>query len=538
MFNNHIKTMLVYFVAIMIGLIAILSFTVIVMLHKITSSSNYEHSITDQVVSNLAIAKFETVQIQQFLTDSAATGEDDGVADAELSQQKAIAAARKLRELDSSLGDDVASLEANITTLFNTGKRMVAAYRQSQAEGNAIMKDAKGFDWQSENTVMVLDRLEQKINNIQNVATTAVGEAIATTLRVTYILGALLIIIILVAGFKLHQIIFSQLGAEPTISRQLTQTLMEGDFTSPIKLASDDKNSLLYFLSGMRLRWIGVLTSLRRQSSLMVEQANSLNENAKKLTSNCALQSQSTADILSHVHELSANVDSISTDADAANRQVMLTGQVAQEAATVLDHVVSEIQGVSSAVTESSSQVSILDSRTKEIVGIVEVIKGIADQTNLLALNAAIEAARAGDLGRGFAVVADEVRTLAQRVSESTHTITAMVSDVHAATREIVESIDKSVVRVQTSVEMSQVARQSMGRISDESVFASQQVSRINSALLEQRSNTHEIANSMNQIAQVTEQNFSASEQVAKAAGQLNEFAQALSNESRYFKLE
>jgi|GEM_PF-1514894 len=538
MYNNRIKTMLVYFVAIMITLIVVLSFTVIVMLNKITASSDYEHTTTDEIVTSLATVKFDTVQVQQFLTDSAATGEDDGIADASRARDNAIVLARKLKELDPSLSQDIVLLEANINTLFETGKAMVAAYRQNQAAGNEIMKGARGFDWQSESTVQVLERLEGQIDNIQKTATAAVGNSINTTSRITYLLSSLLIAIVLAAGFMLYRIIFSQLGAEPAVSRQLTQILMEGDFTSKIELGSNDKSSLLYFLSGMRLRWIAVLTSLRKQALLMVEQANKLNENAKKLTTNCALQSQSTADILTHVQGLSENVDGISADADAANRQVMLTGQVAKEAAAVLDNVVSEIQSVSAAVAESSGQVTILDARTNDIVGIVAVIKGIADQTNLLALNAAIEAARAGELGRGFAVVADEVRTLAQRVAESTHTITAMVSDVHVATRQIVESIEKSVTRAQASVDMSQVARQSMGRISDESIFASQQVSRINSALIEQRSNTHEIANNMNKIALVTEQNFTASEQVAKAAEQLDQFAQTISKESSYFRLE
>ena len=86
--------------------------------------------------------------------------------------------------------------------------------------------------------------------------------------------------------------------------------------------------------------------------------------------------------------------------------------KISEQNRSTIDSLAREIQGASEVINQ-------LSENSKNIGGILDVIRGIADQTNLLALNEANVAARAGEQGRGFAVVADEVRTLASRTQES-----------------------------------------------------------------------------------------------------------------------
>lgn len=60
-----------------------------------------------------------------------------------------------------------------------------------------------------------------------------------------------------------------------------------------------------------------------------------------------------------------------------------------------------------------------LQSNSKEVKDIADLIIGISNQTNLLALNASIESARAGEAGKGFAVVASEIGKLASETKKA-----------------------------------------------------------------------------------------------------------------------
>ena len=120
--------------------------------------------------------------------------------------------------------------------------------------------------------------------------------------------------------------------------------------------------------------------------------------------------------------EMSATIHDISDNLQSTASKAQETSEMAHRAAEIVEH---------------------LETSSRQIEHVVQVIQEIADQTNLLALNATIEAARAGEAGRGFGVVADEVKQLASQTSSATEDIEERVEKLVASTKEIINSVNQ-----------------------------------------------------------------------------------------------
>ncbi len=233
--------------------------------------------------------------------------------------------------------------------------------------------------------------------------------------------------------------------------------------------------------------------------------------------------SQGTDDLAGRTEQQAANIEETAAAMEEMTSTVQKNAENASQSTTLVGDTRGGAESGGEIVREAVTAMSAIETSSKEIGEIVNVIDDIAFQTNLLALNAAVEAARAGDAGKGFAVVASEVRSLAQRSSE--------------AAKEIKALIDKSNNQVNTGVRLVNQTGDALAGIIEGVQKVSAIVTEIAQASSEQATGLVEVNSAIGQMDEMTQQNAAMVEENTAAARSLAGEASQLVQLISFFKV-
>jgi len=262
-----------------------------------------------------------------------------------------------------------------------------------------------------------------------------------------------------------------------------------------------------------------------------------LASSAEQVADNSHLQSDAAINAISAVEEMSvsiAEVAEVTKEVAHLSQDSLVRANSGQQN---LQQMMDEINRVESAVKDMADTVEAFVQSAQSITSMTQQVREIAEQTNLLALNAAIEAARAGEQGRGFAVVADEVRKLAEKSSQSASEIDVITKTLGEQSVQVESGVQSGL----QSLQASQTHIQSVNKVlaeSNESVNGvNQGVDNITASVDLQKQASQEIAQNVENIANMAQGNHVAVQQTVQAVKEMERLAAALKDSVGRFKV-
>ena len=281
-----------------------------------------------------------------------------------------------------------------------------------------------------------------------------------------------------------------------------------------------------------------VLQSVAQGADTLSAATTEISARSVESAGNARAQSSKTNQIAAAAQEMTATIGEISHNAENAATASRASAETANQGGAVMQAAAVTMEKIAAATSSVSDKMTSLAHRSEEIGKVVNVIQEISEQTNLLALNAAIEAARAGEHGRGFAVVAGEVRRLAERTKSATEEIAGTIRSIQEETRETLDVMHQSREAVESGMEETSRARQSLEAIIESSTQVEHQINLIATAATEQTSASSEISESAGQISQLSNETAQGAEEAVEALKNLASLASDLDGMIRQFSLE
>ena len=486
--------------------------------------------ISQTIVPNTFYAlemRTASYEVQQFLTDVAATKMEEGYEDAKHWHDIYQENSKLLRQNSKGESDTLKLIDeadASFDRLYDMGIQMADVYVKKGTEaGNVIMKQKGGFDELSDQIGELGEKLKKqkildltKTTDLNHKQTTCLIEVIVGILVVGFSVGCCMAIMI--ARSIIVPVKRLELAANRIAAGDLTV-----NFSTELLRDKDEIGMLSCSFHSMAEHVRTVISEVNRNVLFLVSSSEKLTEVSQRLGSSAEGTSSQANAVATASEEVSQNIATISVASDEMNASIKEIAKNSTNAVNAASNAKNTIQTANEIITK-------LGQSSIDIGEVVEFITAIAQQTNLLALNATIEAARAGTAGKGFAVVAHEVKTLAKETADATESISKKIMAIRSNAKEAVDSIEQ----VESTIsEINQIQHFNAGAVEEQSITTIE----MSRNVAEVARVSHEITQNITGVAKAAADTSTAAADTLSAADGLLKLSEDLKQLVSRFKL-
>ncbi|MDP3743912.1 MAG: methyl-accepting chemotaxis protein [Methylotenera sp.] len=313
--------------------------------------------------------------------------------------------------------------------------------------------------------------------------------------------------------------------------------LADGDLTVKAEvrdnIAGAIADSINYTIDSLR----DLVVEINRATEQVTSATSVAQDTSEQLLSAAETQATQITQTTDAVNDMTRSILQVSSNAAQASQVAQRSLEAAIQGSQAVQNTISGMNEIRTQIQETSKRIKRLGESSQEISEIVELISDITEQTNILALNAAIQAASAGEAGRGFTVVAEEVQRLAERSSEATKQISAIVKTIQTDTHGAVAAMEKSTEGVVEGARVADAAGQALTEIEAVTTNLAHLIQSISTATNAQTESATTVANNMQMIQEITTQTTQGTKLTADSVGQLTSLAEELRDSVAGFKL-
>ena len=378
-----------------------------------------------------------------------------------------------------------------------------------------------------------IDTLRNAVRQDIRTASNEADTTYARSITVTWLAILLALALTALLAWRLTRSIAGPIAQAVVAAR----TIATGDLTQPLdSRGHDEAAQLLQAMQQMQSQLRETLGHIGDSASQLASAAEEMTAVMQESAQGLQQQNSEIEMAATAVTEMSQAIEEVAGNAGSTSTESRQAAQTAVQGQRQLGDTLGAIEALTEQVLGASSQARDLETQTRDISQVLDVIRSVAEQTNLLALNAAIEAARAGTAGRGFAVVADEVRALAQRTGDSTREIERMIGSIQQGTGQTVDALLTSADQARQTREQAQAANAGLAAIAGSVSGIDERNLLIASAAEQQAQVAREVDRNLVRIRDLSVQTAAGAEQTRGASQQLADLATTLSGQVRRFQ--